>query len=269
MKVREILQTKGYETKWLQNVLHMAFFNAVKKRVTAFVALFETMAAALPGKLREAYSDLIMAIADEDEKYLLASASAYTAAIAQKDAQRDELYSIIARMVQMFYQSTLDAEKHAAAEAMMEKISLYKVDVRASYEVETTQIQQWLQAQTGSARLTKAAETLGLSAYVTQLATVNEEMRQLVSLRMDEQGAVPAEALKQARTATDEAWESFQLALNAYAIIDEDPERFDSLLQALNEEIAYSKDQHEQLRKKNAKIRAEKKKKDDDGGEDE
>ena len=50
-------------------------------------------------------------------------------------------------------------------------------------------------------------------------------------------------------------WKWFVLTLNSYAVADEIDYRFEELIRAINAEIAYSKEQYEALKKKNASDR--------------
>lgn len=251
-----ILQVLERSTAKLQNALHMAYMTAVKRRVAAFMQKFDPITSAFPQKLLTQWTRLSEAIQQEDDYYLLATKSEYTARITEKDTARDELYGKIEKTVLLYANVDLDAEKHEAALKMLPLMERYAIDVKASYELETNAITQWLQEQTGSAKLTKAAQTLGLKEAVEQLQALNTEFRDLISLRMTEQGLTPMEALKKARAVTDTEYKNFILGLNAYAVVDDDPERFLPLIQALNDEIAYSDQQYKPLKKKNAETLA-------------
>lgn len=260
--IKDIILVNDYETYILQNVLHMGFWKAVKQRVTAYIDDPNTINEKLPGKLKTQWYALNSAMGQEDEYYLLANKSEYTARIEAADKVRDDLFRKIKKFVDTYAAVDFDQAKNEAALTMQPVMKRYAIDVTAAYEVETTKIDQWIGEQNTNHQLNLAATALGIKDQITALKTANDEVRQLISYRMDEQAYTPQAALKTARQATDEAWKWFVLALNSYAVADETDYRFEQLIRGINSEIAYSKEQYEALKKKNSK------KKDDEDGDD-
>ena len=255
--IKDILLVKDYETYILQNVLHIAFWQAVEKRVLKWIGDPNTIDEKLPGKLKTQWGAFRRATAREDEYYLLANKSEYTAKIDAADKQRDDIYRKIKKMVDTFAAVDFDQEKHEAALVMQPVMKRYAIDVTAAYEVETTKMAQWIDEQTTNVQLDMAATKLGINNQITALKTANDEVRKLISYRMDEQGYAPQAALKNARLAADEEWKYFVLALNSYAVADATDYRFEELIKVINSEIAYSKEQYAALKKKNSKKKDE------------
>lgn len=255
--IKDILLVKDYETYILQNVLHIAFWQAIIKRVTAFIGDPNTVDEKLPGKLKTQWYAIRNAASVEDQYYLLANKSEYTAKIEAADKTRDDIYKKIKKIVDAFAAVDFDQEKNEAALKMQPVMKRYAVDTTAAYEIETTKLDQWIQEQNRNYQLEQAAIKLGLKDQITALKSANDEVRQLISWRMDEQGYTPQAALKNARVAADEEWKYFVLALNSYAVADESDYRFEELIKAINSEIAYSKEQYAALKKKNSKSKDE------------
>lgn len=250
--IKDILLVQNYETYVLQNVLHVAFWQAVEKRVLDWVGDVNKISEKLPGKLLTQWGAFRSATGNEDHYYLLANNSEYTAKIDAADKLRDDIYRKIKKIVDAFAAVDFDKEKNEAALVMQPIMKRYAIDPSAAYEVETTKLDQWIQEQNRNYQAEKAAKALGIYEQIQQLKTANDEVRKLISWRMDEQGETPLAALKQARIAADEEWKYFVLALNSYAVADETDYRFEQLIKAINAEIAYSKEQYAALKKKNA-----------------
>lgn len=95
--IKDILLVQNYETYVLQNVLHIAFWQAVKKRVTDWVGDPNTIREKLPGKLYTQWGAFITAVATEDDRYLLANSSEYTGkGIAASD--RDRMFKFFTKI---------------------------------------------------------------------------------------------------------------------------------------------------------------------------
>ena len=91
----------------------------------------------------------------------------------------------------------------------------------------------------GSAILGAAAQTLGLTSAIAQLKTVAQRLRQLIT---DRAATMPAkERMRNARTVMTSEYRWLITALNAYALVDNDEERFNVLITALNGNIDYLK----------------------------
>ena len=76
---------------------------------------------------------------------------------------------------------------------------------------------------------------LGLESLITQLNTANEAVRTLMGQRNDERMQIE----KAARAEADRAYRDLILSLNASAVMDENPTRFDELFSQVNELIKY------------------------------
>ena len=252
--VKDILLVTNHETYVLQNVLHIAFWQAVEQRVKTWTGE-EQLREKFPGKLLTQWQAFHNAVLHEDHYYLLANSSEYTAQIEAQDKLRDDIYRKLKKMVDTYAAVDFDQAKHEAALVMQPIMKRYAIDVNAAYEIETTKMDQWIDEQNTNAQAEHAATTLGIATQISALKAANDEVRKLISWRMDEQAEAPQAALKTARAKTDEEWKWFVLTLNSYAVADEIDYRFEELIRAINAEIAYSKEQYEALKKKNASDR--------------
>ena len=190
--------------------------------------------------LLTAYNTFKAALNVEDAAVKIARASEYSAQILSKDNVRDRLYSNLKMTGEMWEDLGIEPQA-TAARAVMYEVRLYKVDTKAQYDQETGLMMNFLQpfeSETMQAHLT----TLGLTAVYTQMKAANEEVRRLLALRGDERAEKSAYDLKQARLATDAAYDVIVDRINALHTLD-DQHRYDTFIAQWSAEIARIKQQ--------------------------
>jgi hypothetical protein len=119
---------------------------------------------------------------------------------------------------------------------------------------ETTQIRQWHQAYSESVMQEAAAQELGLTQIIAQLVTKNNEVETLMGQRSDEAAQKADVQLSADRKAVDEAMRDFTQMLNALALTDDDPNRFDQLIDGLAQTQADYQQRYEEHKRSNKRV---------------
>ena len=124
-----------------------------------------------------------------------------------------------------------------AADRMMLCIDKFDIDVAEDYLGENNKLQQFVHEIETSEQLTADVQTLGLQPSLTQLKEKVTLMRDLLTQRGLAQA--PKGVMKAARAAMEPEYRWLIAALNAYTFVDENPQRFASLISVLNNNIDY------------------------------
>ena len=211
---------------------HFAVMTSFDEKV-ALVAEGESM-------LTGAYNEFKSALGYEDDAIKIARASEYSHQILTADSARDRLYNNGKATSEMWV--ALGVEPMAtAASAVLREYNNYKVDTTAQYDQETGIMYNFLQPFEDNA-LKAHLQTLGLTAVFEQMKIANEEMRRLISLRGEERATNAAYKIKQARLATDAAYDKLCDRINALQTLDETG-KYDSFIAWWSQEIARIKQQ--------------------------
>ena len=252
--IKDIPQIGTINVTLFQNELHLSTLQQLLSVINAYRAKLDP--AQLPSKAEQMYTLLAAGLEEEDRLFIISMASQYTERIAELDAQRDDLYTKLKRYVDMMATIDFDPQKQQAAQQVQRLMQTYPVNVNSAHDKESTYIAQWLQEQLaeGSAQA-QAAETLGLTAQLTQLKQANDELSRLWNLRVEEKSGKTGEQLKTQRTQNDSLWRQLVQALNAYATLATDETQYADLFQQLNAHIQSARERYEQRRRENAKDR--------------
>ena len=203
-----------------------------------FAASFTTEKPA-PAKLQAQIAAFNAAYADLDAAYRADSYSLDTTELKNADKECDSIFMSIKKMVQAQQEFNFNPELKAAANRMMQAIDKFRIDVNEDYLGENNKLQQLLQEITESTQLTADAKALGLEAAIAQLKEKATQVRDLLTSRG--LAKAPKGRMKQARQAVEQEYRQLTQLLNAYALIDDDEHRFDSLFNLLNQNIDYLK----------------------------
>ena len=203
-----------------------------------FAASFTTEKPA-PAKLQTQIEAFNAAYADLDAAYRADSYSLDTDELKNADKECDSIFMSIKKMVQAQQEFNFNPELKAAANRMMQAIDKFRIDVNEDYLGENNKLQQLLQEIAESSQLTADAKALGLDAAIAQLKEKATLVRQLLTTRG--LAKAPKGRMKQARQAVEQEYRQLTQLLNAYALIDDDEHRFDSLFNLLNQNIDYLK----------------------------
>ncbi len=203
-----------------------------------FAASFTTEKPA-PAKLQTQIEAFNKAYADLDAAYRADSYSLDTDELKNADKECDSIFMSIKKMVQAQQEFNFNPELKAAANRMMQAIDKFRIEVSEDYLGENNKLQQLLQEITESSQLTADAKALGLDAAIAQLKEKATLVRQLLTTRG--LAKAPKGRMKQARQAVEQEYRQLTQLLNAYALVDDDEHRFDSLFNLLNQNIDYLK----------------------------
>ncbi|MBO7067571.1 MAG: hypothetical protein J6W52_02665 [Bacteroidaceae bacterium] len=124
-----------------------------------------------------------------------------------------------------------------AADRMMQCIDKFEINVAEDYLGENNKMQQYIAEVNSSAQLTTDAQTLGLQPALAQLNEKVTLLRDLLTQRG--MAKAPKGQMKAARAAMEPEYRWLIAVLNAYAIVDDNPQRFATLVAALNSNIDY------------------------------
>ena len=206
----------AYEVMRQSNTRHLSWIKQVGGRLQT--EIIEQLGASVPALLSQAITQFQTAAAHEDECYLIISKSELTPQIAALDSERDTKYVGLKSMADALHRIG-SAEQQQAAGQLIDLCAHYKVDISERYDDETTkmsQLLQELQTETWTARI----ETLGLTATVGELVSLNQQIKHLIDLRNNDLSQVTPQAMLQARAASDEAYALVVTIINALAIAD-------------------------------------------------
>ena len=234
-----IKQIVNFQLKVLRMAGFVEYVQQVAKLVKDFRDSGEEGQSQLPTKVEPVYTSFKDSVTAVDDAYKLNRASDYTQKIADEDDRRDNLYRQLVNLLKMYRRFGYDTEKKEAAEHLWNIVKKYDVDVNENYSEESGKLQQMLQELSTDAQAGQHLTLLGLESLVTQLNTANEAVRTLMGQRNDERMQIEKAALATARAEADQAYRDLILSLNASAVMDENPTRFDELFSQVNELIKY------------------------------
>ena len=253
--ILEIPQIPQFSTENLQNDLHIGFTGDLKKRIQNVRWTDETRSKkAFPDNVDELMGAFVMAQQAEDQAYVIAQGSDLTKQRLEKDRQRDVLYKEIRKTVDTFATLTIFPEKQQKALVMQPVMQKYAINPDGGIEAQTVATEQWLQEQEVNYQLELAAKELGVYESIRQLKTLNEEIQQLTADRNDERAQKTTAELKNARTATDQAYRALALMLNAQAITAQDNYLYTELIKSVQETIRYYRQISDDRRRQNRRV---------------
>ena len=234
-----IKQIEDFKSKYLRMAGFVEYVQQVLKLFTDFRNSGEEGQSQLPVKVEPVYTSYKDSVTAVDDAYKLSRASDYTQKIADEDDRRDNLYKQLVSLLKMFKRFGYDTEKKAAADYLYNIVKKYNVDPGENYSEESSKLQQMLQELSTDAQAGQHLTLLGLDSLITQLNTANEAVRTLMGQRNDERMQIEKAALANAREHADQAYRDLILSLNASAVMDDSPTRFDELISQVNELIKY------------------------------
>lgn len=237
LKFKQIISIMA-KLKEQKNVRHLSWLKRFLQRVLTMI--INELESDCPQKISDGYQALNTAVAHEDEVYLVSQKSDLTPVIEEWDSKRDNTYVGIRTMAEALSRIGTDAQK-AAASRVLDRCTQHRIDVNDRYEDEGEKIAQLCQDLQGA--LASDVETLGLTAQVAQLKQENDQTEHYLELRQQERAAVTPQAMKQARLASDEAYEELTAVINAYAVTEWDAgtgsSPFDTAIDTINSDIDY------------------------------
>ena len=233
--IQDVKTVVSFDSTRLDNSLYVGLMTFTREQ---FNAEFDEDNPA-PGKIPAQFERFNTAYTELDAAYVETRKSIFTPEIEAADNESDQLVIGIRQMVEGATRMTSDQERQQQAIRFYDALKKYKIDTKENYLAENNKILQWIEEVEGSAILTVAAQTLGLTAAIAQLKTVAQGLRQLIT---DRAQTMPAkERMRNARTAMTVEYRWLFTALNAYAMVDANETRYDPLVNALNGNLDYLK----------------------------
>lgn len=260
--ILDIPQIPAVDFVHIQNDLHIGFTGDIAKRLQKARWTDETHATKVfPAPVDALMGAFVQAQSVEDHAYVIAQGSDLTKQRLEKDRQRDTLYKEIRKTVDTFATLTIFPDKMEAALKMQPVMQRYKIDPDGGIEAQTVATQQWLQEQQVNYQLELAARELGIFESINQLKTLNDEIQQLTADRNDERAQKTTAELRNARTATDQAYREMVLMVNAQAIatsIDDEASSlnytYTELIKSIQETIKYYRQISDERRRANKRV---------------
>ena len=239
MNIYQFKQINGFAhlVQKQSNTRHLSWIQQVGGRLQT--EIIGQLGASVPALLSQAVTQFQAAAAHEDECYLIISKSELTPQIAALDAERDTKYVGLKSMADALHR-ICSAEQKQAAGQLIDLCAHYKVNISERYDDETTKMSQLLQ-ELQTPAWTARIETLGLTATVAELVSLNQQIKHLIDLRNNELALVTPQAMLQARAASDEAYVLVVTIINALAIADwaDGSSHYDQAVARINQDQDY------------------------------
>ena len=207
-----------------------------------------------PQKLQPYLTDAKTLVQKLLADYKEATAAPQTELIDQADRQRDALIAQISTMIEAMLKMTLMPQKQQAAQTLKTGWDIYKPTAKAALRDESTQVQQWLEYVHAHAAQGAALAELGLTQIVADLEQQNDEVIRLMDERAAERQQQKTIVLADDRRMADRAMKSCDRVLNALAILDDDPQRFAVLINALTADQTEWRQRYDDNRRANKRV---------------
>lgn len=239
MNVKAFKQIGQFVGKFVNqsNTRHLSWIQQFGSRLTSEIT--DQLSGQTPALLNQAIAQYQAAAAHEDDCYLIISKSDLTPQISDIDTQRDTKYVGLKTMADALSRIGTPEQQQAAAQ-LTDLCAHYKVDISARYDDETTKMSQLLQ-ELQTATWTARVATLGLTATVSELVSLNQQMKHLIELRNNDLAEVTPQAMRQARDASDEAYALVVTIINALAVADwaDGSSHYDQAIARINQDQDY------------------------------
>lgn len=188
-------------------------------------------------KAAEQVAALKTAVAAEDEALKLSQKSLVTDDIAKADSDRDSLYYAYKQAVESMLGVSVDTIQKAA-KVLAQHIKDYRIDPKEQMDKETGLLVNFIADL--ETKYTAEVTTLGLTAVVVALKEANERVRTYTLQRTEDRTTVQVGAMKQARTAADDAYRKLVQMVNALAVVFGDTD-YAAFIDYMNTEIVQFK----------------------------
>ena len=192
-----------------------------------------------PAKLAQQLTGFSSAYDTLNSAYALTRESLITVDIDKLDHEGDQLFLGWKESVEAGQRMVYLQAKKEAADRQKVFLKKYGIDVRENMISEWSKIQQLCEEANNSLQVQADLATLGLTELLARLTEIANLLRQKLTERSAQMPA--QQAMKQAREAIYPEYRLLISLLNAYALIDNDTERFQVLIAALNANIDYVK----------------------------
>ena len=169
--------------------------------------------------------------------YALSRESLLTIDIQSLDLEGDQLFIGSRETVEGARRMTAVPARKQAGDRLWVFYKKYSIDVKENMISEWSKLQQMTEEANNSTQLTADLATLGLTELWARLTEITILLRDKLTERS---GELPAQkAMKQAREAIYPEYRLLVQLLNAYALVDSDVHKFDTIISTLNNNIDY------------------------------
>ena len=186
-----------------------------------------------PTKLAPYLSDAKTLVQKLLDDYKESTVSPQTELIDEADKARDLRVEQIQTMINSMDKMVGLPTMQQAAHKLKPVWDNYKPSAKAALRDESTQIQQWLEYVSTNMQQEQALTTLGLTTIVQELEQYNNQVIQLMDQRATERQYRKSIVIADDRKAADRATKNCDKMLNAHALMDDDPQRFQALIEGL------------------------------------
>ena len=169
--------------------------------------------------------------------YALTRTSLLTGDIANLDSEGDQLYLAVKETSEAAQRMTYVVARKQAGDRNMVFLKKYKINTKENFVSEWSKLQQLTEEANASAQITADMATLGLTEVMARLTDIAAQLREFLTQRNAE---LPSQkAMQLAREAIYPEYRALIDLLNAFAMVDENVNRYATLIQALNRNIDY------------------------------
>ena len=213
-----------FSRKNLKNAQHFSLLEA-------FIAVYRE-AGFTVAKLVALFALLINRFSIENNYYMRARASEVIARRNAADVLRDKLYTRLYALVRVWLGSG-NSIMEAAATELVKVFKLYAVNISAQIDEESGQLDNLIADLSTQANLANI-ETLGATWLFEQMKAAHEEVKTIRLEQGQEESERVAGALLAARKACDEAYDDLTAAIEAFAIVADDPAPYEAFIKKWN-----------------------------------
>jgi hypothetical protein len=198
---------------------------------------FFTIQNPAPARLAAQFAEFTASYKALNEAYALTRESLVTVDIQGLDTEGDQLFIGLKETIEGARRMTVVPTRKQAGDRLQVFIKKYQVDVKENMVSEWSKLQQMTEEGNNSTQITQDLATLGLTELWARLTEIAAELRAKLTERSAE---LPAQqSMKLARETVAAEYRMLIDVLNAYALIDNDLHRFDSLISTINNNIYY------------------------------
>ena len=196
-----------------------------------------TAAAPAPTRLAAQLAEFRTSYGNLNNAFALTRESLITIDISDLDKEGDQLFIGAKETVEGARRMTYVPARKQAGDRLNVFMKKYQIDVKENMIAEWSKLQQMCEEANDSASLTADLATLGLTDMWARLTEIADQLRNKLTQRSAELPAL--QVMKQAREAIYPEYRALISLLNAYALIDSDIHRYETLIMTLNNNIDY------------------------------
>ena len=199
--------------------------------------LFFTAQNPAPSRLAAQLAECSSSYNSLNAAYALTRESLLSSEIADLDKEGDQLYLAVKETSEAAQRMTYVPNRKQAGDRNMVFLKKYKISTKENFISEWSKVQQVCEEANASAQITADMATLGLTEVMARLTVIADQLRDRLTERNAE---LPSQkAMQQAREAIYPEYRALIDLLNAFAMVDENVNRYATLIQALNRNIDY------------------------------